>query len=135
MDNHLLITQTSMEEVKKAVAASVVEQLKPLAEEVQRLREQMNSSRRVVTYKEAPAFFDYEVKPERIVEYINFRGLPAFKNGRKWFIYLEDLQDWQIGKIGYPENRDEPCVVPPRHSPKKAPWSPFADENGVIRLV
>ncbi len=104
----------------------ITEELTSLREEVAHLSEQLRSSRRVITHKEATLYFDEDIKPATIIEYIQYRGLPAYKNGRKWFIYFEDLMDWQIGAIGFAEKRTEPCVVPPRH---------WRQERGYLRLL
>jgi hypothetical protein len=69
------------------------------------LREQLRRRRPVITPREATHYFDSKVTPATIIDYIWYRGLPAFKNGRIWFIYLSDLFDWQIGLIGFPSTK------------------------------
>lgn len=113
MEKQLVITQVDLTDLRRVVREAVEEELTPLREEVQLLREKLRASRRVITHKEATAYFDEDVKPATIIEYIYYRGLPAYKNGRKWFIYLEDLFDWQIGRIGFAEKLDEPHVFAP----------------------
>ena len=68
----------------------------PLEETVARLREQLHRQRRVITHKEAPAYFNYDVQPETILRYIKEEGLPAVQRGRLYFIEVEALYAWQL---------------------------------------
>lgn len=113
MEKQIIITQVDLYDVARVVREAVEHELTPFREEVQRLQEELRMVRRVITHKEATAYFDEDVKPATIIEYIQYRGLPAYKNGRKWFIYLEDLLDWQIGLIGFAEKLDLPYVIAP----------------------
>lgn len=121
MEKQLVITQVDISDLRRILREAVEEEVVGLRQEVEALREELRLSRHVITHKEATFYFDGDVKPATIIEYINFRGLPAYKNGRKWFIYLGDLLDWQIGLIGFAEKQEEPCVVAPRHEREPLP--------------
>lgn len=115
MIDGLLITEVKLHDVERVVERAMSSKLGPLTREVQELRDLLRQSRPVITHKIAPLFFDDEVEPETVIDYIKYRGLPAYKNGRKWFIYLSDLMDWQIGLIGFSERTAEITIVAPRH--------------------
>ncbi len=115
MMDGLLITEVKLCDVERVVERAMSAKLGPLAREVQELRDLLRQSRPVITHKIAPLFFDDEVEPETVIDYIKYRGLPAYKNGRKWFIYLADLMDWQIGLIGFSERTDKITILAPRH--------------------
>lgn len=115
MEDGLFIIRTTLHNVERVVERAMATKVGPLAREVQELRDQIRQTRRVITHKIAPLFFDDEVKPETVIDYIKHRGLPAYKNGRKWYIYLDDLMDWQIGLIGSEERTTEITIVAPRY--------------------
>ncbi len=115
MEHSFLMTQNTLPEIERLIKRAMDERVGPLQEEVQLLREQIRAIRPVITHKIAPLFFDEEVEPNTVIEYIKFRGLPAYKNGRRWFLYLKDLMDWQIGRIGYPERTSEIVIIEPQH--------------------
>ena len=52
----------------------------------------------MITHKEAPAFFNHDVKPETVIRFIKEEGLPVVQRGRLYFIRLEDLFEWQMGR-------------------------------------
>ena len=45
------------------------------------LNDKLRKSRQVITHKEAPAYFNYDVSPETIIRYIKHEGLPATQGG------------------------------------------------------
>lgn len=112
----LLISGARLVDIERVVERAMASRLTPLMQEVAELRELIRQSRPVITHKIAPLFFDEEVSPETVIDYIKYRGLPAHKNGRKWFIYLVDLMDWQIGLIGFSQKVDDITVIAPRHA-------------------
>lgn len=65
----------------------------------------------------ATAYFVEYLKPETILSYVHYEGLPALKRRRLWFVYVQDLLDWQIGLIGHASTKKQGIsnVVPPRH--------------------
>ncbi len=85
-------------EIQRLIWQAVNDALGPLHQSVQDLREQLQNQRKVITHKEAPAFFNYDVQPETVIRYIKEEGLPATMRGRLYFIRLEDLFDWQVGR-------------------------------------
>ena len=118
LETHLLISRASLADINQCMEEAIASEMQPLREEVQGLREQVRTNRRVVSHKEATAYFDEDVSPSTILEYIKFRGLPAHKNGRKWFVYVEDLMDWQIGRIGWAKSSKTEQAISPRHKIK-----------------
>ena len=115
LNEGIFISQATLRDIEECIDRRMNTGMQPVLEELQLFRELFRRSRPVITHKQATAFFDEEVGPATIIEYIKFRGLPARKVGRKWFLYLKDLEDWQIGKIGFDPKQDEPKVVAPRH--------------------
>ena len=51
---------------------------------------------RVITHKEALAYFNHDVQPETVLRYIKAEGLPAVQRGRLYFIEAEALFNWQL---------------------------------------
>jgi hypothetical protein len=86
-------------DVQHLITLAVNEAVGPLQQAVEELREQLHKYRKVITHKEAPAFFNYDVQPETIIRYIKEEGLPATQRGRLYFIEVEDLFAWQLGRI------------------------------------
>ena len=84
-------------EIKQLIWEAVNDALGPLKQSLHDTREQLQKQRKVITHKEAPAFFNYDVQPETVIRYIKEEGLPATQRGRLYFIRLEDLFDWQLG--------------------------------------
>lgn len=85
-------------DVQRLITQAVNEAVGPLQQAVQELREQLHRHRKVITHKEAPAYFNYDVQPETILRYIKEEGLPAVQRGRLYFIEVEDLFEWQLGR-------------------------------------
>lgn len=85
-------------EIQRLIWQAVYDAVGPLQQTVEELREQLQKQRKVITHKEAPAFFNHDVQPETIIRYIKEEGLPATMRGRLYFIKLEDLFDWQMGR-------------------------------------
>ena len=86
-------------DVERLITQAVNEAVGPLQQAVRELREQLHRHRKVITHKEAPAFFNYDVQPETILRYIKEEGLPATQRGRLYFIEVEDLFAWQLGRM------------------------------------
>ena len=85
-------------DVQRLITQAVNEAVGPLQQAVQELREQLHRHRKVITHKEAPTFFNHDVQPETILRYIKEEGLPATQRGRLYFIKVEDLFEWQLGR-------------------------------------
>ncbi len=85
-------------DVERLITQAVNEAVGPLQQAVQELRAQLHTHRKVITHKEAPAYFNYDVQPETILRYIKEEGLPATQRGRLYFIEVEDLFAWQLGR-------------------------------------
>lgn len=83
-------------DVERLITQAVNEAVGPLRQAVQELREQLHRHRKVITHKEAPAYYD--VQPETIIRYIKEEGLPATQRGRLYFIEVENLFAWQLGR-------------------------------------
>jgi len=83
-------------DVQRLITLAVNEAVGPLQQAVRELREQLHRHRRVITHKEAPAYFNYDVQPETILRYIKEEGLPATQRGRLYFIDVEVLFAWQL---------------------------------------
>ena len=64
------------------------------------LNDKLRKSRQVITHKEVPAYFNYDVSPETIIRYIKHEGLPETQKGRLYFISLPELFAWQLGGGG-----------------------------------
>ena len=97
MSNRLEVEGLNARELRQMMKQALRQETAPLREEVRELKKKLHEQRRVITHKEAPAFFNHEVTPETVVTYIKERGLEATKRGRIWFIELEDLFEWQSG--------------------------------------
>lgn len=112
-----LIQEISVGELRELFRGIVQQENEELRREVVLLREELRHSRRVITHKEAAFYFDSEVTPETVLTYVHYQGLPAAKTGRIWFIYLQDLFDWQIGLIGHTSTKKDgiKSVISPRH--------------------
>jgi len=106
MNRRLEVEHTTSDLLAKQIALAVREAVYPLKEQVIELQKQLRHSRAVITHREAPAYFDNEVKPSRILDYIKGRDLPmgttlplpANKIGNSYLIEVEVLQRWQVGK-------------------------------------
>ena len=83
-------------DVQRLITQAVGEAVGPLQQTVQELRRQLHQHRRVITHKEAPAYFNHDVQPETVLRYIKEEGLPAVQRGRLYFIEVEALFDWQL---------------------------------------
>ena len=114
------ISQDDLQSIAGVVQQKIEEAVAPLIRENARLRSQVRGSRRVVSHKEACVYFDHDVTPNTIMDYIHYRGLPAHKNGRKWFIEVRDLEAWQLGEIGFAERQEESRVYPPRRGKQRS---------------
>ena len=95
----LEVEDLSAVEIQHLIWQAVNDALGPLQKSLDDLHEQLQKQRTVITHKEAPAFFNYDVQPETVIRYIKEEGLPATMRGRLYFIRLEDLFDWQLGKV------------------------------------
>ena len=89
----------SKREMREMMQETMRQATQPLQEEVRELKKKLHEQRPVITHKEAPAYFNHEVKPETITGYIRNEGLPATKRGRLWFIRVDELQEWQAGRV------------------------------------
>ena len=102
----LVVDQTSADEFTKRILDAVEEATAPLCRKVDELQEELRKARRVLTPKSAIHYFDYAVKPERIVEFIRGKNLPqnavvplpANKIGNTYYIEAQTLQRWQLGQ-------------------------------------
>ena len=94
----LEVEDLSAAEIQHLIWQAVSDAFGPLQQSLQDLREQLRNQRKVITHKEAPAFFNYDVQPETVIRYIKEEGLPATMRGRLYFIRLEDLFEWQLGE-------------------------------------
>lgn len=94
----LEVEDLSSSDVHQLITRAVSEAMGPLQHAMAELREQLQHQRKVITHKEAPAFFNHDVKPETVIRYIKEEGLPAVQRGRLYFIRLEDLFEWQMGR-------------------------------------
>lgn len=117
MRDAILIDQISTAELRKLLRDIVRKENEELRKEVVLLRRDLAGSRGVITLKQATTYFDEYVKPETVLSYVHYEGLPAVKRGRLWFVYVQDLLDWQIGLIGHPSTKKQGIkkVIPPRH--------------------
>lgn len=117
MKEAILIQEISPLELRELLRGVVERENEELRREVELLRQDLTGSRGVITLKQATTYFDSYVKPETILSYIHYEGLPAYKRGRLWFIYVQDLLDWQIGFIGHPSTKKQGIkkVIAPRH--------------------
>ena len=84
--------------VERLISRAVHEAVGPLQQAVEELRVQLHRQRKVITHKEAPAYFNHDVQPETIIRYIKEEGLPATMRGRLYFIDIEELFEWQLGR-------------------------------------
>ena len=107
----------SPDELTQLLSNLIQRETEELRKEVVLLRRYLTGSRGVITLKQVATFFDSYVKAETILSYVHYEGLPAAKRGRLWFIYVQDLLDWQIGLIGHASTKKQGIsnVVPPRH--------------------
>lgn len=114
MTKEIRIRDADLGDMRQLIEAEVRDAIGPLTEELERLRRLHASMRDVITHREAPLFFggEDEVKPETVIKYIKYCGLPAYKQGRIWYIQLRDLMDWQIGRIGHPPTKHIHVVAP-----------------------
>ena len=94
----LEVEDLSSVEIQRLIWEAVNDALGPLQQSLHDLREQLHKQRKVITHKEAPAFFNHDVQPETVIRYIKEEGLPATLRGRLYFIRLEDLFEWQAGR-------------------------------------
>jgi len=63
--------------------------------EMRNLAAQLRGQRPVITTGEARAYFDYKVTERTIRLYIKQGKLKAFKQGKQWFIRVEDIYAFQ----------------------------------------
>lgn len=121
MRDAILIQEISIADLRELFREVVRRENQELLREVALLRQDIAGSRGVVTLKQAATFFDSYVKPETILTYIQYEGLPAYKRGRLWFVYVQDLLNWQIGLIGHTSTKTQGFkkVIPPRHQRSK----------------
>lgn len=117
MADAVLIERFSEKELRELLAEIVQRETMDLRKEVVLLREELRRNRPVITAREATRYFDSRVTAATVIDYIQYQGLPAFKNGRTWFIYVSDLLDWQIGLIGHESTKKLGLkdVIDPRH--------------------
>ncbi|MCH8246412.1 MAG: hypothetical protein IH951_08395 [Bacteroidetes bacterium] len=117
MKDAILIDQISTAELRELFRGIVQQENEELRKEVALLREEIRLGRRVITHRQAIHYFDSRVTSETILEYIWWCGLPASKRGRLWFIQIEDLYDWLLGKIGFESAKTTGIkrISPPRH--------------------
>lgn len=117
MKEAVLIQEISLFDLREQLRGIVQRESEELRREVVQLRQELAGFRGVISLKQATAYFDEYVKPETILSYVHFEGLPAIKRGRLWFVYVQDLLDWQIGLIGHPSTKKQGIkkVIPPRH--------------------
>ena len=94
----LEVEDLTSSEIQQLIWQAVNDALVPLQQSLHDLREQLQKQRKVITHKGAPAFFNYDVQPETVIRYIKEEGLPATQRGRLYFIRLEDLFEWQVGR-------------------------------------
>ena len=98
MSNRLEVEKMTAGQLRELMQQAIRSETQGLCEQVRQLKKKLHEQRAVITHKEAPAYFNHEVKPETITGYIRNEGLPATKRGRLWFIRVEDLQEWQAGR-------------------------------------
>ena len=117
MRDAILIDQISTAELRELFRGIVQQENEELRKEVALLREELRHGRKVITHRQAVHYFDSRVTPETILEYIWWCGLPASKRGRVWFIQIDDLYDWMLGKIGFESTKKTGIkkIIPPRH--------------------
>ena len=117
MRESILIQDISIADLRELFREVVRRENEELRKEVALLRQDIAGSRGVITLKQATGYFDSYVKAETILSYIHYEGLPAAKRGRLWFVYVQDLLDWQIGLIGHPSTKRHGIkkVTTPRH--------------------
>ena len=115
--NTVQITEISIDELRRLFRGVIQDENIELRKEIVLLRQDLARSRGVITLKQATPYFDEYVKPETILSYVHYEGLPAVKRGRLWFVYFQDLLDWQIGLIGHASTKNQGIkrVIPPRH--------------------
>ena len=63
--------------------------------ELRQITAQLRGQRPVITTGEAIAFFDFKVTERTIRQYIKKGQLKAFKQGKQWFIRVEDIYAFQ----------------------------------------
>jgi len=112
--NSVLITQISIDELRRLVRDVVHGENDDLRKEVALLREELRLSRKVVSHRQAVHYFDSRITPETVISYIH-DGLPAFKRGRIWFMYVQDIFDFQVGLICPATEEINKNVTEPRH--------------------
>ena len=96
----LEVEDLSATDIRELIRQAVREAMDPLQRAMDDLSEKLTRQRKVITHKEAPAFFNYDVRPETVIRFIKEEGLPATQRGRLYFIRLEDLFEWQMGRGG-----------------------------------
>jgi len=116
MTRQTLIEHASLDDVARLVERKLVEAVFPLQQEVERLRVENAMLRRVVSTKQAVYLFDDDVTEETVKDYIRYWGLPAFRRGHKWFLYRRDIEDFQVGAIGFGSKRNQVTIVTPRQA-------------------
>ena len=119
MSDSLLIERLTEKELRELLTEIVKRQTEGLRKEVVPLREELRQKRPVITAREATLYFDPQVTSATIIGYIHDRDLPGFKNGRQWFLYVEDLLDWQIGLIGRHPSAIGRNVITPRYRERR----------------
>lgn len=117
MRDAILIQDLSVIELRELIQGVIQQENVELHREVAMLRKELRTRRSVLTLKAATYYFDYKVSPATLIDYISYCGLPAFKKGRLWFVYLRDLLDYQIGRIGHESTKHLGIrkIVGPRH--------------------
>ena len=111
----VLISPAQLTDLVREIVQSENESLRKL---VATVREELRKEKQyVLSLRQAVSYFDYDVKPETLRDYIWYCGLPAFKRGRLYFVYRSDLFDFQIGRIGHPSTKKIGVknIVRPRH--------------------
>lgn len=106
MPRKVEIESVDVSELQDLITVAVERATSALRREVEQLRTRLHEERSVITHREAPAYFAGEVSEARIREYVRGKDLPAGmdiplparKQGRVYFIDVETLQRWQLGR-------------------------------------
>jgi len=99
-------------QIDESLLSEAMDRLREMMRDVVRqqvrkiLSERWLKERSVILHTEAPRYFDHRVSESRIREYIRGKDLPAGtdlplpaeRKGRMYFIEVEKLSKWQIGK-------------------------------------